>query len=75
MRTWNVTWSCENCCGIFFRIQVKTMTNRESSKENIIAMARQKMFDIGIGGDWFCFDPVMSAEHGPMIMEVSNASY
>jgi hypothetical protein len=53
MRTFKVTWTCDSCCGVSVSVTVETMTQRESEKDHVIAMARHKMHSCRINGDWF----------------------
>ena len=67
MRTWNVTWSCEDdCCGISVTVTVHTMTGRESDPSLLVTKAKQKLFDAGIDSSWFTFIP--------LIKEIGNES-
>lgn len=52
-RTFKVTWACNACCGVSVSVIVETMTQRESDTEHVIRMAKHKMNDCRIHGDWF----------------------
>jgi len=53
MRTFNVTWACDVCCGVSVSVTVETMTQRESEREHVIGMAKQKMHMCHINSEWF----------------------
>ena len=48
MKTWLVSWSCNDGCGVSVNTRVTTMTNRESDPSIVITMAKQKLFDDGV---------------------------
>jgi hypothetical protein len=55
MRTFKVTWECDACCGVSVSVTVEAMTQRESEREHVIGMAKQKMRSCRINGEWFDF--------------------
>lgn len=58
MRTFRVTWFCDSCCGIKVSVVVPTMTRRESEKDCVIRLARERLLDCQVNGDWFsCVEP------------------
>ena len=65
MRTFKVTWYCDSCCGIKVSVVVPTMTRRESERDCVISLAKDRLGACQINGEWF-----RSIE--PTVVEVSN---
>jgi len=68
MKTWNVTWSCDDS-GVMIRIKVYTMTGREERRDNIVSSAIQKARQL-VNEDFI----LSLAISTPVITEESNAS-
>jgi hypothetical protein len=77
MKTWLVSWSCNDGCGVSVNTRVTTMTNRESDPSIVITMAKQKLFDDGVVdlfSEFSCLCDMRWIDSTPSIKEVSNES-
>jgi len=74
MKTWLVSWSCNDGCGVSVSTRVTTMTNRESDPNILIAMAKQKIFDDGVVDLVSGWCDMRWIDSIPSIKEVSNES-
>ena len=74
MKTWLVSWSCNDGSGVSVSTRITTITNKESDPSSVITMAKQKLFVDGVVDLLSGWCDMRWIDSTPSIKEVSNES-